>query len=254
MEVRTSVEAAAELTDSAVGHLAAVLAESHDPGAAQAVRSLMSVQERLTEVSGLAGWVTGELPIFLDRLGRSSTVKAPEGSAVTTSHARDGRKVAFTARKGSHRDPVTEERTFKAWWGTKSRDIDGPGTAESVVREAADRLFAGGVRGIAIRLGNGEREQAPLRIAIDTAAGRAAVSWHGAPGIEFGVDPGPPLIVEDDPKQPPAMVPPERARVTPATAISAAREYVETGRRPTCLDWNADTAVRRSEPVVAPRT
>jgi hypothetical protein len=30
---------------------------------------------------------------------------------------------------------------------------------------------------------------------------------------------------------------PEQARITPATAREAAREYVRTGQRPTCVEW-----------------
>jgi hypothetical protein len=156
-------------------------------------------------------------------------------------------------RPGSREDPDgTEEKTFTGWWGTKSREIADAGTAESVIGEAADRFFSDGPRGVAIRIGDGERERAPLRIYIDTAAGRAAVLWQGAPGIESGVEPDEPLIVEDDPKLPPVTVPAERARVMPGTAIRAAREYVETGQRPTCLNWHADAP--RSERASEART
>lgn len=250
-EARNSVEEAAELIDSAVGRLTVVLAASHDPKAAQAIRSLILAGERLAEVSGLFGWVAGELPIFLDRLGQAPDVNAKGGPAVATSYGPGGKKITSVARPGSRQDPVTEARTFMAWWGAKSREIADAGTAESVIGEAADRFFSDGARGIAIRIGDGEREQAPLRIYIDTAAGRAAVSWQGTPGVESSVAPDQPLIVEDDPKLPPVTVPAERARVTPGTAIRAAREYVETGQRPTCLDWNADPAATRSGRVVA---
>lgn len=33
--------------------------------------------------------------------------------------------------------------------------------------------------------------------------------------------------------------PPEESRVTPATAVEAAREYARTGERPTCVGWVA---------------
>jgi hypothetical protein len=253
-EARNSVEAAAELVDSAVGNLTAVLAASNDPKAAQAVQSLILAGERLGEIAGLFGLVAGELPIFLGRLDQAPDVKAERGSAVSTSHGKGGKQKTSVARPESREDPTTEERTFMAWWGTKSREIADAGSAESAIGEAADRLFSGGVRGVAIRLGKGEREQSPLRIYIDTAAGRAAVSWQGSPGVESGVDPDEPLVVEDDPKLPPVTVPPERARVTPATAIRAAREYVETGQRPTCLDWNPDQTAPRPERAEEPRT
>jgi hypothetical protein len=252
-EARTSVEAAAELVDSAVGNLTAVLAASNDPKAAQAVQSLILAGERLGEIAGLFDLVAGELPIFLGRLDQAPDVRAERGSSVSTSHRKGGKQTTSVARPESGEDPATEEKSFMAWWGTKSREIADAGTAESVIGEAADRLLTKEVRGVAIRIGKGEREQSPLRIYIDTGAGRAAVSWQGSPGVESGVDPDEPLIVEDDPKLPPVTVPPERARVTPATAIRAAREYVETGRRPTCLDWNPDRTAARPERVVEPR-
>ena len=33
---------------------------------------------------------------------------------------------------------------------------------------------------------------------------------------------------------------PDRARVTPAAAREAAREYVQTGQRPTCVEWTTE--------------
>jgi hypothetical protein len=253
-EARASVEAAAELVDSAAGDLIALLAASNDPKAAQAIQSLILAGERLGEIAGLFGLVADELPIFLGRLDQAPDVRSERGSAVSTSHGKGGKQTTSMARPERREEPPTEEKSFMAWWGTKSREIDDAGTAESVIGEASDRLFSGGVRGVAIRIGKGEREHSPLRIYIDTRAGRAAVSWQGSPGVESGVDPDEPLVVEDDPKLPPVTVPPERARVTPATAIRAAREYVETGRRPTCLDWNPDRTAARPEREAEPRT
>jgi hypothetical protein len=253
-EARDSVEEAAELIDSTLGRLTAVLAASHDPKAAQAVRSLILARDRLAETSELFGRVADELPIFLDRLGQAPGVDAKGGAAVSTSYGQSAKQPTSVTRARRGEDPVTEEKTFMAWWGSKSREIADAGTAESVIGEAADRFFADGVRGIAIRIGDGEPERAPLRIYIDRAAGRAAVSWQGAPGIESGVDADQPLIAEDDPQMPPVTIPAERARVTPGTAIRAAREYVETGQRPTCLNWHADTAPPEPETVEARRT
>jgi hypothetical protein len=241
-EARNDVDEAAEVIDAAVGRLTAVLRASCDPTAAQAVRSLILARERMAELSGLFGWVASELPIFLDRLGQARRVDAAGEPAVATPYKQGGTRFTSPARPADREDAVTEARTFMAWWGTKSRQITDAGTAESVIGEAADRFFSDGPRGVAIRIGDGEQEQAPLRVYIDNATGRAAVSWLGSPGIESGVDADRPLIVEDDPKRPPMTVPAERARVTPRTAIRAAREYVETGQRPTCLNWNADPA------------
>ena len=253
-EARASVEGAAELVDAAVGNLTSALAASNDPQAAQAVQSLFLAGERLSEIAGLFGLVASELPIFLGRLDQAPDVRAERGSSVSTSHRKGGKQTTSVARPQSGEDPTTEDGPFMAWWGTDSREIAGAGTAESVIREAADRLLTNKVRGVAIRIGKGERERSPLRISIDTGAGRAAVSWQGSPGVESGVGPGEPLIVEDDPRLPPVTVPPERARVTPPTAIRAAREYVETGRRPTCLDWNPGRTAARPERAVEPRT
>lgn len=249
------VDEAAEQLDSVVERLTAVLAASRHPKSAQAVRSLVLVQNRLTEISGLLGLVASELPVFLNRLGQSSEIKAADRPAVAASHGKDGKRLTSVSRPEHFEAPAEEPKTFRAWWGTTSREIDDAGTAESVIREAADRLFSGGPRGVAIRFGDHEQEQAPLRIYLDTSAGCAAVSWQGRPGIESGVEPGQPLIVGgEDPRLPQVTIPPERARVRPATAIRAAREYVETGRRPTCLDWNIDHAAPRPEREDEPRT
>ncbi|GLY74873.1 Imm1 family immunity protein [Actinoallomurus iriomotensis] len=249
-QARESVEEAGELLDSAARRLTAVLTASRDPQAAQAVRSLLLAQERLVEVAGLFGWVTSELPVFLSRLDQAPSAPAGAGPAVTTSHRRGGEKGTSVSRPERPEEPeAPEEKSFMGWWGTRSREVADAGTAESVIGEAADRLLTGGPRGVAIRFGKGEREQAPLRIYIDTSAGRAAVSWQGSAGVESGVDPDEALVVEEHPKRPPVTIPPERARVTPATAIRAAREYVETGRRPTCLNWNADPPPSRVEEI-----
>lgn len=234
-----SVEEAGELVDSAARRLTAALTASRDPQAAEALRSLLLAQERLAEIAGLFGWVASELPVFLNRLGQAPNVQAGDGPAVTTSHRRSGEKSTAVSRPERPEEPeAAEEKPFMGWWGTRSREVADAGTAESVIGEATDRLLTGGPRGVAIRFGKGEPEQAPLRIYIDTSAGRAAVSWQGSAGVESGVDPDEPLVVEEHPKRPPVTIPPERARVTPAAAIRAAREYVETGRRPTCLSWN----------------
>jgi immunity protein Imm1 of predicted polymorphic toxin system len=239
-QARTSVEEAGELVDAAVRHLTAALSSSRDPQAAQAVRSLLLAQERLAEISGLFGWVAGELPGYLARLAQAPGVQAGGGAPATTSHRRNGDRGTSVSRPGRPEEPEPEEeKPFMGWWGSRSREIEDAGTAESFIGEAADRIFTDGPRGVAIRFGKGEPEQAPLRVYIDRSANRAAVSWQGSPGVESGVDPDKALVVEEHPKRPPVTIPPERARVTPATAIRAAREYVETGRRPTCLDWNA---------------
>jgi hypothetical protein len=249
-QARESVEEAGELLDSAARRLTEVLTASRNPQAAEAVRSLLLAQERLAEIAGLFGWVASELPVFLNRLGQAPSVAAGEGPAVTASHRRSGEKGTAVSRPERPEQPeAAEEKPFMGWWGTRSREVTDAGAAESVIGEAADRLLTDGPRGVAIRFGKGEREQAPLRIYIDTSAGRAAVSWQGSAGVESGVEPDEPLIVEEHPKRPPVTIPPERARVTPATAIRAAREYIETGRRPTCLSWNADLPPSRVEEI-----
>lgn len=248
-EARDSAEEAAELVDSVATRLTALLSASHDPAAAQAVRSLVLAQQGLAEVAGLFGWVAAELPVFLARLDRPGDVPATGGAPVATPHRPSPAPSATIPRPGEREEADEETKPFMAWWGTRSREIADAGSAEGVIGEAADRIFNDGPRGVAIRIGDGVREEAPLRIYLDTAAGRAAVSWQGSPGIESDVKPGEPLLVEESPKLPPVTIPADRARVRPATAIRAAREYVETGRRPTCLDWAADPPPPPSEPV-----
>ena len=120
-EARDSVEEAAELIDSTLGRLTAALAASHDPKAAQALRSLILARDRLAETSGLFGRVADELPIFLDRLGQAPSVDAGGGAAVSTSYGGGGRKGTTVTRPRRPEDPVTEEKTFMAWWGSKSK-------------------------------------------------------------------------------------------------------------------------------------
>jgi hypothetical protein len=236
-EARRDVEEAAGLVDSVVARLTALLAASNDATAAQAVRLFAQAHERLEEITGLLFWAERELPVFLDRLGQAPTVAARDQEPPDTSFKNRKAKVGSVPRAVRPDRPEPEAKTYTAWWGNKSREILDEGAAESAVSEAANRILTGGARGIAIRIGDGELETAPLRIDIDTHAGRAAVSWHGSPGVEPGIDPDKPLLVGDDPEAPPVTVPAARARVSPGTAIAAAREYVSTGRRPTCLTW-----------------
>jgi hypothetical protein len=246
-EARDLVDGSAELLDFAIGRLTAALKTSRDPHAAQAVRSLILARERLVEVSGLFGVVADELPVFLERLGQAPSARAASAPSAPAPRREDGEKGRAVSRPEKPARPEEEERTFRAWWGAKSRELADAGTAESVIGEAADRIFSDGPRGVVIRIGDGPHEEAPLRICVDKAAGRAAVFWRGSPGAESDVKPDEPLVVQDDPKGPPMTVPIERSRVTPGTAIRAAREYVETGKRPTCLDWTLVPPTPRSE-------
>lgn len=241
-EARTSVEQAAEIIDSVLGNLADALAESQDPQAEQALQSLDLAREHLTEVAGLFGWVAGELPVFLERLDEVPHVRAADTSVTDRSYRKDAKEIdTVIARPENPEEHVLGTRTFKAWWWDKTRELPNAGRAEGAVGEAADNLLRDGPRGIAIRFGDGEREQAPLRIDIDTWIGRAAVSWQGMPGIERSVPLGKAITVGDDPKQPPVTIPAERARVSVLTAKRAARQYVATGERPTCLEWPTDS-------------
>jgi hypothetical protein len=81
-EARCCVEEAAELVDSTVSQLVDLLVGSSDPTAEEVVRLLVQVQERLGDVIGQIVWAEGQLPIFLDRLGRSSgTAAAPTATS-----------------------------------------------------------------------------------------------------------------------------------------------------------------------------
>jgi hypothetical protein len=127
---------------------------------------------------------------------------------------------------------------YKAWWSLDGWTISSPDQAQEVIEEATSRIYPHGGCGIIIRIGQTTDEQAPLRIAIDVEAGRAAVFWHDTPGVEPSLAADQELTVGDDPYSPPLTVPAEQARVTPATAIRAAREYVDTGQQPKCLSWD----------------
>jgi hypothetical protein len=73
---------------------------------------------------------------------------------------------------------------------------------------------------------------------------RSFVLWlgpEGGIGIEAGVSPWPdgaPDIAFDSAGDV-ILVGPDRTRVTPAVAREAAREFIRTRRRPTCLEWPA---------------
>lgn len=224
-ETRTGVEETAELLDAAVARLGEVLATSTDQSAEQAVHVLAQARQRLGEVSDLLGIVDRELPVFLARLGRSPGVPAA-GSA---------------APPERNEEPVE----YTAWWGTSSKRIPDAGDAESVIRDATSRFVTTGGRGVTIRIGDRDREQAPLRIDIGADGERAAVTWRGVPGHESGVDADRELLLDTPKDGTPVTVPAERARVTPEAAIRAAREYVSTGRRPTHLTWGPGDAEDR---------
>ncbi|HEX9359898.1 MAG TPA: Imm1 family immunity protein [Streptosporangiaceae bacterium] len=130
--------------------------------------------------------------------------------------------------------------TYTAWWDLDQAPIAGVGDVRMVIEDAADGVYPHGGQGISIRIGGGEETDAPLRIDIDAAVGRAAVSWRGVPGIEPAVEPIQTLTVGDDPYEAPVTIPAELARVTPARAIQAVEEYVRTGERPTCLEWKSE--------------
>jgi hypothetical protein len=71
---------------------------------------------------------------------------------------------------------------------------------------------------------------------------RSFVVWLG-PGGGLGVEPAAPPWPEDAPAigfdygGDAVFINADRGRVTPAAAREAAREFVRTGRRPTCIEW-----------------
>lgn len=71
-------------------------------------------------------------------------------------------------------------------------------------------------------------------------AGRTALTFADADDSAVAVDPALPLWPEPlgfDYGGQRTEVDPERLSVTPETAREAARHYVETGHRPTCVAW-----------------
>jgi hypothetical protein len=72
---------------------------------------------------------------------------------------------------------------------------------------------------------------------------RAKVFWNGTPaggsgiGVEPGVSPWDGEPIAFDYGGMPTEETPDTLRVTPKAARQAAREFIETGQRPTCLTW-----------------
>jgi len=72
---------------------------------------------------------------------------------------------------------------------------------------------------------------------------RAKVFWNGPPadgggiGVEQGLPPWNDEAIAFDYGGLPTEETPETLRVTPAMARQAAREFIESGQRPTCLEW-----------------
>jgi len=83
----------------------------------------------------------------------------------------------------------------------------------------------------------------PLGLHMGVGPKRAKVFWTG-PGENIGYEPGVPPVTTDLPEFNYGGLPteesPETVRVTPAVAREAAREFVTTGQRPTCLEWTAE--------------
>lgn len=75
---------------------------------------------------------------------------------------------------------------------------------------------------------------------------RARLTWFGEPasgdGYEPDVPPGDGERIDFSYGGIPTEENPAGVRVTPQTAREAAREYIRTGRRPTCVSWNTDTS------------
>jgi hypothetical protein len=73
---------------------------------------------------------------------------------------------------------------------------------------------------------------------------RTRLEWSGPPLAAAGIEPGIPSWdgpeIAFDYGHVPTEEDPNWLRVTPGTARRAAREYVETGLRPDCVDWARD--------------
>ena len=80
----------------------------------------------------------------------------------------------------------------------------------------------------------------PLGLHFGIGPGYAKVIWTGPGeniGFESGIEPYGGVLPEFDYGGVPTEETPGTLRVSPAAAREAAREFVESGQRPTCLEW-----------------
>jgi hypothetical protein len=80
-------------------------------------------------------------------------------------------------------------------------------------------------------------EFAPLRIDVDSQAGRAAIRWLPDRCYVVEFEPIGPIEVFESDSTGLIVIPQELARVSVETARRAVSEYVATGQRPTGVTW-----------------
>jgi Immunity protein Imm1 len=139
--------------------------------------------------------------------------------------------------------------TYKIAYDISYEKVVDAEQAEGVLERLAAMYGPGGYRCV-LHVASGSSDDpwldAVMRVGIDFDLDRSFVSWLGE-RVEYGYQPDVDLldrdlIFDDDPDGPPLEVPPAHTRVTAAMAMRVVREYVSTGRRPSCLPWLFDTA------------
>ncbi|WP_018253010.1 Imm1 family immunity protein [Salinispora mooreana] len=138
--------------------------------------------------------------------------------------------------------------SYVVTWGRGNRR---PGSTIAEVDTALNDAAASGVPQVVgiyppqHLAGDASPWDAPLPPALQIGVGhpdRSFVLWlgpEGGIGVEAGAPPWPdgtPDIAFDYGGDA-VFAGPDRARVTPDTARQAAREFVRTGQRPTCVQW-----------------
>jgi hypothetical protein len=76
-----------------------------------------------------------------------------------------------------------------------------------------------------------------LRLDVDHDSGRAALRWFPDHSHAVEFDPAGPIVVMESSDWDVVTIPAELARVSAETANRAVIEYVDTGQRPTCVQW-----------------
>jgi hypothetical protein len=110
--------------------------------------------------------------------------------------------------------------------------------AAKLFEEQARLILPHGGSGQAIWFGTADNPEV-LRVDIDVDAGRAALRWLPDGSHAVARELGQTITVLENPDWGPVTIPAELARVSAATAHTAVVEYVATGNRPTCVEWQS---------------
>lgn len=126
-------------------------------------------------------------------------------------------------------------------WDVAERDVGNGDEVLEFFVERAGLVNNWGTRGMTYWLGpaGAEPEDFPLRVDIDPDAEAAAIRWlpDDLVGVDTEFHQNKPIHVLEDSGDPLVEIPAELVCTSIDTAKKVAAEYVETGQRPTCVDW-----------------